>query len=1053
MEDDTASEILEWGDQRLVLNETDEEVLTPGVENQGQMESENGTQVQELGKRNQREAGENPTETQAYRIENQEQLRCQTDAETQSPKWGNQGEGSSEDATEIQAFERRNKKEATGEGKGDIQTQGLGMQGQTTSKNGEELQIPEREQQEQHRGNIQAEERRKKDQFGGEDAVHFQMAGRQNLGQVKEECLKTQALVWSKQIWVGHETVPEIQTPGWENQNQGQKKKARGKNEMKLRLDIPVGWGNQHPGKGKDAGENPMFWRMKLKEIREEDWVVIQAPWWGTQRTVAGEIDREFDTSCWGDQGQMAAEIWAPEMRNQREGGGEGGAEAWSPEVDNQGQLSGKAAVAIQPPVRSLFRAVSEGQLVDKNGSDMQASRKGSMRGVKGEETQRFEEENQGQLSSEMNGKIHTSKWKNEAPVRSKDGANTQAFEAENWRKLTINMNGEVHLSGWEKEEQTERENNVRLQVPENRSQREAGGENGIETQAPKKENQSQLRSDGDGNAHLSKWKNQEQMRGKNRTEIQAPEKRHQREAGGEDGVETQRFEREKQEQLDGEINEESSSPRMKNWEQAGGEDSAENQASEQRNQREVGNEDNTKIQKLVGDNQTTSLNKVNGPEIWAPGEENQIPLISDGDRDAQLSKWKSQEQMGSENAADSPIKGKRNLRGSGVDDGSEIQASGGVNQGELRSEINREIQTEGQGNQNKVGDKDATEIWDVGSQRKSGAEDAGVPRDRKKNQVREKDAAKENLKADCAGGEGRKPSLAQPTALTSSGNETIERGQAVPMSSLASAPDPEMKHLPQQDEVLLLVNGEEEHLAIWGPVPAREHEPQRGGRNDKDVVLGKASSLTQQPWNLPSSVATLSLPSVCPSLQCGPASQGATAFPGTATALTDLPKGPVLKKSQRLVLESLMRRKIAHLKWGLPKRILESYLLLNFLGSCPLPIAGLRLPGLYTDHKFQGQQKRFGEAQGSRAGLKPPKKPPRVNAPGRKCPKLPTQSRALEKCGPYWTEPLGGPIHLEKPRTTRPPGGARDRKATQGETREAEHDHFEQDILVLTAV
>ncbi|XP_075408739.1 meiosis inhibitor protein 1 [Tenrec ecaudatus] len=43
--------------------------------------------------------------------------------------------------------------------------------------------------------------------------------------------------------------------------------------------------------------------------------------------------------------------------------------------------------------------------------------------------------------------------------------------------------------------------------------------------------------------------------------------------------------------------------------------------------------------------------------------------------------------------------------------------------------------------------------------------------------------------------------------------------------------------------------------------------------------------------------------------------------------------KGPVLKKSKRLLLESLMRRKIAHLKWGLPQRILESYLLLNFSG------------------------------------------------------------------------------------------------------------------------
>ncbi|KAM6216492.1 uncharacterized protein C22orf46-like [Rhynchocyon petersi] len=61
---------------------------------------------------------------------------------------------------------------------------------------------------------------------------------------------------------------------------------------------------------------------------------------------------------------------------------------------------------------------------------------------------------------------------------------------------------------------------------------------------------------------------------------------------------------------------------------------------------------------------------------------------------------------------------------------------------------------------------------------------------------------------------------------------------------------------------------------------------------------------------------------------------------PGWGT-LTDLPKGPALKKSRLLLLESLMRRKIAHLRWGLPHRILQSYFLLNFSGSCPVPTSG----------------------------------------------------------------------------------------------------------------
>ncbi|XP_058423973.1 uncharacterized protein C22orf46-like [Diceros bicornis minor] len=69
-------------------------------------------------------------------------------------------------------------------------------------------------------------------------------------------------------------------------------------------------------------------------------------------------------------------------------------------------------------------------------------------------------------------------------------------------------------------------------------------------------------------------------------------------------------------------------------------------------------------------------------------------------------------------------------------------------------------------------------------------------------------------------------------------------------------------------------------------------------------------------------------------------APQAATALVGDPTALTVLPKWPVLKKSQQLLLESLMRRKIAHLKWGLPQQILESYVLSNFLEPCPLPLA-----------------------------------------------------------------------------------------------------------------
>ncbi|XP_074076938.1 uncharacterized protein LOC141511806 [Macrotis lagotis] len=52
-------------------------------------------------------------------------------------------------------------------------------------------------------------------------------------------------------------------------------------------------------------------------------------------------------------------------------------------------------------------------------------------------------------------------------------------------------------------------------------------------------------------------------------------------------------------------------------------------------------------------------------------------------------------------------------------------------------------------------------------------------------------------------------------------------------------------------------------------------------------------------------------------------------------------PKRPALKKCSQLLLESLMRRKIAHLKWGLPRRIQESKRLFQMIGPS-LPNAGM---------------------------------------------------------------------------------------------------------------
>nr|XP_019590131.1 PREDICTED: uncharacterized protein C22orf46 homolog isoform X2 [Rhinolophus sinicus] len=875
MEDNAETKVLERGSQRLVISKADGEILTLGWENHDHMGLENRPKIQELGKRNQREAGsEDPLVSQEHIVENQDQLRCKIDAETQTPEWGDQDKSRNEDAIETQALEK-NKKEAQEEHEGETQAQGLGKQGQTGSENGEKSQVSGWRKQIQIRGDIgteiQAEKKENKDQVGSENAVQTQISGRENLGEVKKEGdVEIQALERGKQECVGSDNVTEIQTPWWDKQDHGGSEKA-GKTQAsgeetqkQLRHELRVGSGSHGLRRGQDAGETQLPRRKDLREIREEDWVVVQALWWEDQRPVASEIDREFEMPCW----------------------------------ENQDQIGG--------------------------------------------------------------------------------------------------------------------EHRAEIQTSQKRNQREAGGEDGTETWAAEEENQSQLRDYIDRKTHLSEWKNQEQMGGENGTEIQAPERRNQREPGGEDGTETQRPERENLRQLDSEIGE-NHSPGSRNWEQTGGKNDTERQTLEKRNQRELVSEDGRKIQRLSGSfwggNQTLLKSKVNGK--------------------ASSSEWKNQEQTGDEDGAEIQIQGKKHPRGTTGGDGRETQVPGGESQGQLRSQIDGEIQMQGHGNQNKSGDEDTADIWNVGSQRKCRAEDAGrpgVPRGGKKDQVRGKDAAEDNLQVDCSGNE-------RPAALTGSGYGAVEQKQAV-----ASAPCPEMQLLPHRGELFLFTSGEGEHLASQSTAPAREHKvgispasrqappkPQRSRQRDKRVDPGKTSGLAWQLQNPQSLTASLNLPSFSPSDSCGQAPQTATALVDAPTALTVLPKWPVLKKSQRLLLESLMRRKMAHLKWGLPQRILESHLLFNFLGPSPQSFAGVQLPGLYTACELQRQQERLCEAQGSMPGLKSPERCRRFQPSERKSLKLSTQARALEKCGSRRSETAGISIHPPKPQRVRPPGGPRE--------------------------
>lgn len=1024
MKDDAETKVLEWRSHRVVISKTGGDILTPGPMSQDQRGIENRAKIQELENRKKREAeSENSPGTQAHTAETQEYLRREADAEIHTREWGNQDKRRNGDAVETQAFEK-NKKEARGEDEGGTQAQGLGKQGQTGSENGKETQVSGWGKQDKIRDDtgieLQAQERRNKAQVGGENAMRPQVSGRENLGEEKrEEGVETQALGWGKQECIGSENVTEIQTLGWEKQDRGGSEKAgkiqasRGEIWKQLRYELLVGWRNQGLRLGEDAGETHISRRKDLREIKEEDWVVIQAPWWEDQDQSGSEIDREFEIPCWGGQdhtgGEHRAETQATEKREQRKDGDEDSINTLAPETENQGHVRHETHVDTHPPERR-----NQGQFGDENSRDDQALGKRNLRSVKDEdskETQELGEENQGQLSSKNNSKIHSPKWKNQEYIRGKDGANTEASAAENRGEFTSKINAETHSVEWKKEEQVGEENGAEIQAPEKTSQTVAGGEDDTETWEAGEENQSQLTGVIDRKTHLSERKNQEQTGGENGTEIQAPEKRNQREAESEDAVGTQRPGK-NQGQFGNETGEGHSAGRS-NWEQTGGK-KEENQTLGKRSQREAGSEDGRKTQGPRGGSQGLINSKVN---------------------EKSCSEWTNQEQMRGEHGADTHAQEKSNLRGTTGDGRTETQAPGGDCQRLLRSEIDGETQIQGQGDQNKAGE-DAAGIQAVGSLRKRRAEEAGgppVPRGRLKEQVSL--PAKGSLPVDSSGGGGS-------PALTGSEYGATEQEQAV-----ASAPCPETKPLPDPSQLFLLASGEEGHLVSQSMASAKTHgeevsvasqqappESQRSRQRDKKVDPGKAPGLTRQLQNLQFLAAPLGLPSACPSISRGQGPQAATALAGAPIALTVMPKWSVLKKSQRLLLESLMRRKMAHLKWGLPQRILESHLLFNLLGPCPPPLAGVSLPGLYTACKFQQQQARRGEANGFRPDHQSTGRSQRAQPQERKSSKLPTQARDLEKCGPQQREPMGISIHSEKPGRVRPPGGAREPQAGQEE-------------------
>ncbi|XP_021073024.1 uncharacterized protein C22orf46 homolog [Mus pahari] len=966
VEEDEQAKALGYRDQRQERRETDGEISVPGWERQTQVRAVERGQTEKRQRKAQEEPGEENPSSQSHIGESQEQFRRKTDVATQIPAWVDQG-----DTVETPAL-GTNKEEARGKEEAEVEAQGLETQDWTGSKAAENSQVLKWGTQDQTGGNTgtetKAEEGRNKDQIGSGDGVKIQTSGRENLGEFKQQGNeKTQALGWEEQGCI--RTEKDVQTPAEENggqsssENNGKTQASKGENQNLSRQKVELGM-------------------RKLREVREEDWVVIQAPWWGSQRLRLIAVDRGLRIPCCGDQSQVRGEYTVDISSlesDQREGGDAGAANQVIPKAEAQAQSSEPDMETYPVPSQD------EEKTKEGNGTDVLAQGKRNLRGVNGTDeaqTQKLGEENQGQLGNESHKMIDGPKWKSQKQVRGNDLVNNQTSEAENWGELTSKKGDTTHASGYEEAEEAEGEDGIEG----TRIARGAGGEEGTETKTAMEESQCRL-CDVGTNTHSSELENQKEVGSEDATEAQAPEQRNQTEPGDND-VKTQRPESHGQLAETGGIRE-----------QAKGESASENGASEKKNWGEAAREDCRKLQ--------------------GPRRKDQRRLGEVDGKTCQL-EWKNQENFRDGNDAEIQKEGRRNPLCFTGGDGSDTRASVGEDQRQSVCETDEKSQTQRQRNQSKRRDT-ATEIHDVGVQRKRRAESSKLSHpSRRGDKGRVSRPSPPNDSSGKVGPTRQKCGSAQPASLTS-GYGTPRHKQPMAGNGVDSAPC------------------SEGHLSCQGRAPARKPRrevsertqraqvgSQRRQERDKRVDLGKASSLTcQDPYQ--QSQAS----SVFPSLLCPQLSQAAPAVACTPVALKPLHKWPALKKNKHLLLESLMKRRIAHLTWGLPRRILESYLLFHFLESCSLPLAGARLPGSRTgsrtDRERQRQQERHCESQASLLGLESPVQTQNRPVLEKRSSKLCTQVQAVEKCRPIKAEPRGSSIPPKKPRRIKPPGGARE--------------------------
>ncbi|KAL1767608.1 meiosis inhibitor protein 1 [Sigmodon hispidus] len=627
-EKDGEAKVLGCGKQRLERREIDGEISMPEWEKQDPMGTEDKELTEKLWEKSQREPGDKDPSVQAHVGENPEQYRCKTNRATQTPSWENR-----EDAVQTLVLGKENEKDAGGKEEAGVQDQGLETQSWTGGKESEDSKMLHQGTQDQMGGNTaaetEAEEGRNKSQSASEDGVKIQTSGQENPREVKQDNNDAPALEWEKQECV--RTQNEVQTPAGD---MGEQTGSETANET-------------HAFEKEDQSLSRREVQMgmeKPREIMEEDWLVIQAPWWGNQRQVLIAIDRGLRISCWGNQEQAGRRLTAENQSlesDQRQGGGDERNDLTS-EAENQGQLRGKNDLETYPVERK-----DEGKAGKESGTDMLALGKRNLRGDEAR-TQKCGEEDQGRLGNEFHKKIHVPKWKNWEQTRGSHSINKQTSEAEDWEEITSNnVDGTAHAAGHKEAENGGCTEGAEVLIQWLRLPRGSGGEE-TESKAAMEESQSWLGSDLGTNTHSSESDNRKWVRSEVGTEVQASEKRKQREPGG-DGVKTQSPESKNLRQLTETGG--SRFTRQRTWKWVRGEKASGNGASE-KERREGGR----KIQRARRKKQRV-LSKVN--------------------RKTYLLVWKTQQHFRDGNGAKIQKQGKRNL-GNVVacDDGPETQTS-----------------------------------------------------------------------------------------------------------------------------------------------------------------------------------------------------------------------------------------------------------------------------------------------------------------------------------------------------------------------------------------